>query len=560
MKFVERDGRTTKPPVNPHTGRFAKNNAPSDWGSYEQALARAYADGLAGLGYVLTADDGLTGADLDKVRDPVTGELDDWAAEIVGLGETYCEVSPSGRGLRLFWEGKVERAVKSDKHSVEIYGTGRYLTITGNRVEDCPDEIRPAPRTEAALRARVSGKPDDGDLPEHLRGYKSQGIGVDIGPEPLSRWQELNAEALARLDDWVPAVFGDKARKQASGGYRVSSKDLGRDLEEDLSLTPEGIKDFGVADQGDERQGKRSPIDVVMEHTKAKDLDAAFAWLSQKLGRKPDAKERTDADVTPPPYAWIDPAKVPRRSWLYAPHYVRQFVSLTVSTGGVGKSSLIVVEALAMASGRPLLKLKAEGPFRVWYWNGEDPMEELQRRFAAAARHHGLRAEDLGDRLFVGLRSRPADRDRGGQPPNRHLGRRGPDRGDRDGGQGQPDRRHHRRPVRHDAPRQRERQRGSRARRQELVQDRGGRQLLDHAGPPLAQDRRRGRDRRRRPRGQRPPGGGQDRAVAQHNDGPGGEARRGRRAFAEAPLPLRPRQDQPLATGGGGLLVQARLG
>ena len=400
-KFVERDGRTTKPPVNPHTGRFAKNNAPSDWGSYEQALARAYADGLAGLGYVLTADDGLTGADLDKVRDPVTGELDDWAAEIVGLGETYCEVSPSGRGLRLFWEGKVERAVKSDKHSVEIYGTGRYLTITGNRVEDCPDEIRPAPRTEAALRARVSGKPDDGDLPEHLRGYKSQGIGVDIGPEPLSRWQELNAEALARLDDWVPAVFGDKARKQASGGYRVSSKDLGRDLEEDLSLTPEGIKDFGVADQGDERQGKRSPIDVVMEHTEAKDLDAAFAWLSQKLGRKPDAKERTDADVTPTPYAWIDPAKVPRRSWLYAPHYVRQFVSLTVSTGGVGKSSLIVVEALAMASGRPLLKLKAEGPFRVWYWNGEDPMEELQRRFAAAARHHGLRAEDLGDRLFV---------------------------------------------------------------------------------------------------------------------------------------------------------------
>ena len=61
-------------------------------------------------------------------------------------------------------------------------------------------------------------------------------------------------------------------------------------------------------------------------------------------------------------------------------------------------------------------------------------------------------------------------------------------------------------------------------------------------------------------RRQRPAGGGQDRALAQHHDGPGGQARRGRRARAAAPLPLRPRQDQPLATGGGGLLVQDRLG
>ena len=38
-----------------------------------------------------------------------------------------------------------------------------------------------------------------------------------------------------------------------------------RDLQEDLSLVPDGIVDFGVADMGDEREGKRTPIDIVLE-------------------------------------------------------------------------------------------------------------------------------------------------------------------------------------------------------------------------------------------------------------------------------------------------------
>ena len=45
--------------------------------------------------------------------------------------------------------------------------------------------------------------------------------------------------------------------------------------------------------------------------------------------------------------------------------------------------------------------MRPERLLRVWHWNGEDPMDELQRRFAAAAKHHGLKLDDIGDRLFV---------------------------------------------------------------------------------------------------------------------------------------------------------------
>jgi primase-polymerase (primpol)-like protein len=65
------NGKPTKLPVNPHDGRLASVSNPATWGTFERAEAQAEANRLAGVGLVLAADDGLTGADLDGVRDPV---------------------------------------------------------------------------------------------------------------------------------------------------------------------------------------------------------------------------------------------------------------------------------------------------------------------------------------------------------------------------------------------------------------------------------------------------------------------------------------------------------
>ncbi len=112
-------------------------------------------------------------------------------------------------------------------------------------------------------------------------------------------------------------------------------------------------------------------------------------------------QDRTSYALEPSPYTFPDPASIPRRQWLYGDHYIRGFVSATVAPGGVGKSSLTIVEALAMASGKPLLGIAPKGQFRVWLWNGEDPRDELNRRVAAAILHYGLSAADIGDRLLV---------------------------------------------------------------------------------------------------------------------------------------------------------------
>jgi AAA domain len=54
-----------------------------------------------------------------------------------------------------------------------------------------------------------------------------------------------------------------------------------------------------------------------------------------------------------------------------------------------------------MASGRALLGVKPVKKLKVWYWNGEDPSEETDRRLAAACLHYGIQSRDIEGHLFT---------------------------------------------------------------------------------------------------------------------------------------------------------------
>ena len=107
------------------------------------------------------------------------------------------------------------------------------------------------------------------------------------------------------------------------------------------------------------------------------------------------------ANIKASPFDWIDAKAIPLRDWLLKPVYIRKHTSAIIATGGTGKSFKLIGDALTLVSGSPLLNMSPEGKYRVWYWNGEDPMEELQRRFAAALKYHELTSNDLGGRLFI---------------------------------------------------------------------------------------------------------------------------------------------------------------
>jgi replicative DNA helicase len=140
-----------KLPINPHTGKAAKADDPSTFGSYEDAQEKYYSSNgyLDGVGFELGAS-GYCGIDLDDVIED--GKLDPRAEEIVKSLDSYTEVSPSGKGLHILTRSAAldktgYKKEKDDVFVIEVYRPipkdpltatkegeidgGRYLTVTG---------------------------------------------------------------------------------------------------------------------------------------------------------------------------------------------------------------------------------------------------------------------------------------------------------------------------------------------------------------------------------------------------------------------------------------------
>ena len=120
---------------------------------------------------------------------------------------------------------------------------------------------------------------------------------------------------------------------------------------------------------------------------------------------KPVEQAKLEAAATernwPTPFEPIDAAKIPKRRWVYGHHYIRSYVSVVASAGGLGKSSMQMVEGVSVATGKPLLGEPVHETCKVWIVNLEDPMEEMQRRMAAVMQHYDIKPDDIRGRLFL---------------------------------------------------------------------------------------------------------------------------------------------------------------
>jgi hypothetical protein len=126
-----------------------------------------------------------------------------------------------------------------------------------------------------------------------------------------------------------------------------------------------------------------------------------FSDMAMQLDAHRAEFPRDRGDRLPTEFFWRDPSSIPPRPWVYGRHLIRKQVSVTVAPGGVGKSSLTICEALAMASGRELLGDWTAKGLKVWLYNLEDPRDEMDRRIIAAMQHHHVSPEEIAGRLYV---------------------------------------------------------------------------------------------------------------------------------------------------------------
>lgn len=419
--YDPKKGKWDKPPLSVKGG-YAKSTTPSTWASYSAAEQYALRRPGTGVGYVLTPEDGLTGIDIDDCRDPATGKIDPWAEEVLAAAETYAEISPSGTGIRMFASGKVERSTAFKPAGVEIYNEGRYLTITGQMVPGSPASIRPAPQTLEALYSRIQDfkRKQEAEKPKP-RISERLTANVAKGQMPLTGgdfFREVNTRALADLAAWFPSIFPQARYMAGTRGYRVSAASMGRNLEEDLSATPSGIVDFGVHDMGDARDGKRSAIDIVIEHQGERTAVDAAKWLCARLGLRPADLGFRDAGsnvtflhdhqpvreqasvarslptVLASSFAGRD---VPPREWHVEGMVPAKNVTLFFGDGGTGKSLATLQLAVSTIIGADWFGMTtATG--RVLLLSAEDDLDEMHRRLNDIVTSIGdIDFEDLAD-------------------------------------------------------------------------------------------------------------------------------------------------------------------
>ena len=219
------------------------------------------------------------------------------------LPMTHTEETPRG-GTHILFAWNPKRSVTNSAgalkgQNVDVRGEGGYLIMApsvsiGDGGKNLPGQYRvvepldffrfalaPDWVYELVLQAEPEAKPAlVTALPVRSRN--------SLFPKEADQfWRNINALAMERLSSWVPVAFPKARFEKNTGAWRVTSRDLGRDLEEDLSISPKGIVDWGVHDIGDPKDGKRSPIGLLIEHGIARDAVEAAHWLCNRCAVKP---------------------------------------------------------------------------------------------------------------------------------------------------------------------------------------------------------------------------------------------------------------------------------
>ena len=148
-RWIRKNGRWTKPPYRADDPvRLASTDDPQSWNSFATAVKAVTGGQADGVGFALT-NSGIAAVDLDHCRNPETGAIDDWAADLISRAPgAYKEITASGCGLRIIGRGaggelhkKFEIKDARDGAAVEIYRRAtRYITVSGLEIGAC-DEL-----------------------------------------------------------------------------------------------------------------------------------------------------------------------------------------------------------------------------------------------------------------------------------------------------------------------------------------------------------------------------------------------------------------------------------
>lgn len=101
----------------------------------------------------------------------------------------------------------------------------------------------------------------------------------------------------------------------------------------------------------------------------------------------------------------FQPSEIPTRQWLIQDYLLKGSISLIVAEGGVGKSTLSMINAMSVAAGKDLLGIGDVEQANVLLINNEDDDNELERRISAICQFYNLDAHKELSHRFLDRKS-----------------------------------------------------------------------------------------------------------------------------------------------------------
>lgn len=225
----------------------ASSTDPATWGTYAEAVERHGKGGFWGIGFMFSADDPYCGIDLDDCLD-AAGEPYAKAAKIIADLNSYTEVSPSGKGVKIILRAtkpgeKCKRAgewAEGVAGQIEIYDRERYFTITGAVLPDAAlDVMGRQPEVDAlyarlfpAPRARGIHGPATGNVewcrkylekcPESITGQNGHDKALRAACECM-RFGLSDAETMDMMRWWSDSKSGGEPWNEREIAHKIDS-------------------------------------------------------------------------------------------------------------------------------------------------------------------------------------------------------------------------------------------------------------------------------------------------------------------------------------------------
>lgn len=312
-----------------------------------------------------------TAIDLD-VKNPKENGVAWWREHQEKIPETWTQKTPSG-GYHLVFAGLTRTTKGILAPGVDTRSKGGYIL--------CPES------TIGKYSYRRTGGAPFAPIPPHLAAAIGLSIPQDTAHDTcLTDWdQPENVQRAAEyLDSLQPVPEGD--RNNACLHTALAIRDLGVSYETCRDLMETSF--LPLCDEGD--FGFDATVRSAYKTAKLPAGTAAADVLAEKFTDPPNYPD------DPPPANWVldcgttHRLEIPRRQWVLGRRYMAGQITVTVAPGGIGKSTLTILEALSVRTGRSLTGMTPHVTGPVWIYSTEEPRDELLRRVHAAAAHHGI--------------------------------------------------------------------------------------------------------------------------------------------------------------------------